>query len=85
VLLLLLQLLLELFLFGCQRLQPLLQLTQLGHPLLRGHGRSQVPGRSSPGVLGKVLPASQTLGDSPSAASRPVLLSALALFCFCVT
>lgn len=42
VLLLLLQLLLELFLFGCQRLQPLLQLAQLGHPLLRGHGRSQV-------------------------------------------
>lgn len=40
--LLLLQLLLELFLLGCQHLQPVLQLAQLGHPLLRGHGRSQV-------------------------------------------
>lgn len=40
--LLLLQLLLELFLLGRQRLQPLLQLAQLSHPLLRGHGRSQV-------------------------------------------
>lgn len=40
--LLLLQLLLELFLLGRQRLRPLLQLAQLSHPLLRGHGRSQV-------------------------------------------
>lgn len=38
----LLHLLLELFLLRHQRLQPLLQLAQLGHPLLWGHGRSQV-------------------------------------------